>query len=63
MPTIFFHCPKLSQEQKSKAIKELTRVGSEVTGMDERAFVVYLEEKSQDNVGVGGTKLSDRDKD
>ncbi len=59
MPTIHFYCPELDEEQKQEAIEGLTRVGSEVTGIDEDNFVVYLEERTPDMVGVGGQKLAD----
>ncbi len=60
MPTIFFHCPKLTEEQKQEAIERLTDAGSEVTGIARESFVVYLEEKDPSNVGVGGEVLKER---
>ncbi len=60
MPTIFFHCPELTDNQKKEAIRKFTEVGSEVTGIDSKSFVVYLEEKNPADVGVGGEMLRDR---
>ncbi|HSW38742.1 MAG TPA: 4-oxalocrotonate tautomerase DmpI [Acidobacteriota bacterium] len=59
MPTIFFHCPKLDENQKKAAVTKLTDAASEVTGIDRHSFVVYLEEKDPVNVGVGGELLRD----
>ncbi len=59
MPTIVFHSPKLTDAQKKEAIQRFTEAGSAVTGIDEKNFVVYLEEKDPGNVGVGGEVLKD----
>lgn len=60
MPTIFFHGPKLTDEGKRKLIRAFTETASEVTGIDESAFVVYLKTTQPDEVGVGGELLADR---
>jgi 4-oxalocrotonate tautomerase family enzyme len=54
-----FHCPKLDARQKRDAVSKLTEAASEVTGIDRKSFVVYLEEKDPANVGVGGEMLED----
>ncbi len=59
MPTIVFHCPKLNEQQKRDAVRRLTAAASEITGIDRKSFVVYLEEKDPANVGVGGEILRD----
>ncbi len=53
MPTFFFYGPELDIEKKRELIKSVTNKASELTGIDKRAFVVYLRPSSPDNVGVG----------
>lgn len=60
MPTIIFNCPKLNDNQKKEAVKRFTEVGSEITGIKQESFVVYIEEKDPGNVGVGGKLLKNR---
>ena len=61
MPIINMKGPKLDKEQKKKLIEKFTQTASEVTDIPEEAFVVLLEEMNQDNVGVGGNMLSERE--
>jgi len=60
MPTIFFYGPKLEKEKKKELIRSFTKKASELTGIDESAFVVYLRSDGPENVGVGGELLEDR---
>ncbi len=60
MPTIFFHGPGLDQDKKRKLIADFTEAASKATGIDQSAFVVYLQETAPDQVGVGGKLLADR---
>ena len=60
MPTIFFHGPEIKDDDKRKLIKSFTETASEVTGINESAFVVYLNSTNPDEVGVGGKLLADR---
>lgn len=60
MPTIFFYGPTLEKEQRKKLIKSFTKAASEVTGLGEEAFVVYLRSADPEYVGVGGELLEDR---
>lgn len=62
MPTIFFYGPELSKDKKRELIKSFTQTASQLTNIDERAFVVYLMETGPQNVGVGGELLEDRKK-
>lgn len=62
MPTIFFYGPELSKDKKRELIRSFTQTASEVTNIDEAAFVVYLMETSPQDVGVGGQLLEDRKK-
>ena len=61
VPTIFFYGPELNDDKKRKMIESFTETASELTGIDESAFVVYLQSTERDEVGVGGKLLSDRD--
>ena len=54
MPTIFFYGPKLDKDKSREMIRSFTETASRLTGIEERAFVVYLRESGHDNVGVGG---------
>lgn len=60
MPTIFFHGPRLEKDKKRELIGAFTKAASEATGIPEAAFVVYLQEVSTDQVGVGGVLLEDK---
>jgi 4-oxalocrotonate tautomerase len=62
MPTIFFYGPKMEKEKKKEIIKSFTDTASKLTGIDRSAFVVYLQESSPENVGVGGILLEERRK-
>ena len=62
MPTIFFYGPKMEKEKKKEMIKSFTDTASKLTGIDRSAFVVYLQESSPENVGVGGILLEERRK-
>ena len=60
MPTIFFYGPELEKDKRRELIKSFTKKASELTGIDESAFVVYLRKSEPENVGVGGELLEDR---
>lgn len=60
MPVITFESAKLTKKQKQILVKEFTETASRVTGLPEAGFYVFLKENEVDNVGVGGTLLSDR---
>ncbi len=61
MPTIFFYGPELELEKKREMVKAFTQKASELTGLPEQAFVVYLHACARENVGVGGVLLSERE--
>jgi len=63
MPTIFFYGPELDKDKKRKLISSFTKKASELTGIEEEAFVVYLRNSGPEDVGVGGKLLEDRFKD
>ena len=60
MPTIFFYGPKLDKDKSREMIKSFTDTAGRLTGIEKRAFVVYLRESGPENVGVGGELLEDR---
>lgn len=60
MPTIFFYGPELDKEKKRELVASFTKKASELTGLKESAFVVYLITAGHENVGVGGQLLADR---
>ncbi len=60
MPTIFFYGPELEKEKKRELVKSFTKKASEVTGLPENSFVVYLKSSTPEDVGVGGELLEDR---
>ncbi len=62
MPVITIEGPQLSKEQKRQLVDSFTKAASNVTKIPEQAFVVLIKENNQDNVGVGGTLLSDSEK-
>lgn len=62
MPVITVEAGLLSLEQKEKLARELTKTASEIIGLPEKAFFTFLKENPYENVAVGGTLLSERNK-
>ncbi len=60
MPTIFFYGPHLERDKKKELIKVFTKTASELTGIEESAFVVYLRSTNPEEVGVGGELLEEK---
>lgn len=60
MPVITLEGSKLTKEQKSKLVKELTSVSSNIMNTPEQAFFVLIKENKKENIGVGGQLLADR---
>ena len=60
MPVITFEAAKLSTEQKKALAKEFTDVAARITGIPPQGFFVFLKENELENVGVGGTLLSEK---
>ena len=56
MPLITMKISHLPKEKKA----ELTKVASEITGIPEPAFTMFVEEYPTENIAVGGTLLCDR---
>ena len=60
MPSITFDIAPLTKEQKAQIVKEFTESASRITGIDAKAFYVFINEYPRENVGIGGTLLADR---
>jgi 4-oxalocrotonate tautomerase len=61
MPVITVDGPKLTKEQKAELVRSFTKVASEIIKLPEQAFIVLIQERERDNVGVGGVLLSDKE--
>lgn len=59
MPVITLEGSKLTKEQKSKLVKELTSAASNIINAPEQAFFVFIKENKKENIGVGGQLLAD----
>lgn len=60
MPVITLEAASLTKEQKRALAEELTASASRIMQMPKESFYIFLKENATDNVGVGGTLLSDR---
>ena len=60
MPVITIDMAAVTKEKKAQLVQVLTRDASEITGIAEDKFIVLINELERDNIGVGGTLLSDR---
>ncbi len=60
MPVITIDMAALTREKKAELVRALTRDASEITGIGAEKFIVLINELERDNIGVGGTLLSDR---
>jgi len=60
MPVITLEGSKLSKEQKSELVKELTASAAKIMNVPEQAFIVLIKENEKENIGVGGQLLSER---
>ncbi len=60
MPSITIQIAKLSVEKKKELIGKLTSAASEVTGIADEKFFVFVDEYDHDNIGVGGQSLADK---
>ncbi|ABR53924.1 4-oxalocrotonate tautomerase [Methanococcus vannielii SB] len=58
MPVITIDVGLVSNEQKEELIKEFTKKASEIIGLSEEKFVVFIREHGYENIGVGGVSLS-----
>lgn len=59
MPVITVDISAMTIEKKAELVKELTAKASEVTRIPEEKFIVLINEMPRENIGVGGTLLSE----
>ena len=60
MPVITLEAASLNKEQKKQLVEEFTESAARIMSMPKESFYVFLKENVLDNVGVGGTILSDK---
>lgn len=60
MPVIIIEGGPRSLEQKRELVVVLTKSASTIMNVPEQAFQVYIKENSQDNIGVGGILVSEK---
>ncbi len=60
MPLITMKIAPIPKEQKTELAQKMTRLASEITGIPEPAFTMFVEEYSTENIAVGGKLLSER---
>lgn len=58
MPAITVEAAKLTKEQKTQLITELTESASKILGLPKEIIFVFLKENDPDNIGAGGLPLS-----
>jgi 4-oxalocrotonate tautomerase len=52
--------PQISKDKKRQLVREITKAASGVIQLPEEAFTILIKENDHDNVGAGGSLLSDR---
>lgn len=57
MPAITVEAAKLTREQKTQLIAELTESASKILGLPKEIIFVFLKENDPDNIGAGGLPL------
>lgn len=60
MPVITLDIMELEKSQKEQLVKEFTETASRVTGIPADLFYVFINESKKENIGVGGTLLSEQ---
>lgn len=61
MPVIIVESGPRTLDQKRELVSVLTKSASTIMKIPEQAFQVYIKENSQDNIGVGGILVSEKD--
>jgi 4-oxalocrotonate tautomerase len=57
MPIIEFTAGKLTREVKDRLITQLTDISVEITGIPKHLFFVTINEKSDEDIAVGGVSV------
>lgn len=61
MPAIIMELAPLEKEKKAVLVREITESVSKATGLPPQSIFVFIKENSMENIGVGGTLLSDKE--
>ncbi|HMM23113.1 MAG TPA: tautomerase family protein [Selenomonadales bacterium] len=59
MPIITVEGPQISKEQKRQLVGEITKAASDIIRLPAEYITVLIKENGHDNIGVGGSLLSD----
>ena len=62
MPVITMESSKLKKKKKAQLVKEFTQSAARILNKPPEIFTVFLKENEAENIGVGGTLLSDMPK-
>lgn len=57
MPVINLEIGKLTNDQKTKLIKELSQTAASITSIPLGAFTVVINELDDNNIGIGGKTI------
>lgn len=60
MPAIIMELAPLEKDKKAQLVKEVTESTSRITGLPPESIFVFIKENNLENIGVGGTLLSDK---
>ncbi|MDR1509455.1 MAG: tautomerase family protein [Synergistaceae bacterium] len=60
MPVITVEGAPLRFEQKKLLIESLTKIASVIMDVSEKNYIVLIKENDKDNIGLGGSVLSQR---
>lgn len=59
MPVVNITMGRVEKDTKKKIIENVTKTLSETTDIPLKAFTVIIDEKDTDNIGLGGTQVSE----
>ncbi len=63
MPIIEIEANILNKEQKNELITVLTKESARIMNLPENTITIIIHENNAENIGVGGTPLSELHKD
>ena len=49
---------QIDDRQKEAFIEKITQSAAEITGISDQSFIVVIDEKPTDNIGLGGRSLT-----
>ena len=62
MPLISVEATNMPKEVKEELCRRLTRDASEIMGISEAAFMMFVKEYPTDSIATGGVTLEQKDK-